>query len=279
MISNEKETVTQLTNYVVDSFNQRDMLIDKVAVQKVIYQVKMDLGEDHPLYDKIPYYWYYHGPYCELVSDTLNEIKVNNNFSNEYPVLLDFPESMDSIDNLLDKGDYVYADLTEDIYKKYAPLEVMHLFKYEIFNPTENEEFLGDGKEYFNVFMECYHKLLDVPFLDEFMTIFSGLTLQIGFLNDSNNIGECWGMLRSPIRNSWFTFAEALRIYYHDQYYDEISEKWNVVFDNSLKEFEDELFNLYHNSFDFIDQSLYGSYTEGEKRVIDSTLGVYLQDD
>ena len=57
MISNEKETVTQLTNYVVDSFNQRDMLIDKVAVQKVIYQVKMDLGEDHPLYDKIPYYW------------------------------------------------------------------------------------------------------------------------------------------------------------------------------------------------------------------------------
>ena len=276
MISNEKDTVTQLVNYVVDSFNQRDMLIDKVAVQKVIYQVKMDLGEDHPLYDKIPYYWYYHGPYCELVSDSLNEI---NNFSNDYPVLLDFPESMDSIDNLLDKGDYVYADLTEDIYKKYAPLEVMHLFKYEIFNPTENEEFLGDGKEYFKLFSRCHRKMLNNKFLHEFIPIFSGLLMQIDFLNDSNNIGECWDMLRSPIRNSWFTFAEALRIQYHDEYYDNISDKWNIVFKYSLKEFKKEIFDLEDNTFDYIDQSLYGPFTEGEKRILDSTLGVYLQDD
>ena len=276
MISNEKDTVTQLVNYVVDSFNQRDMLIDKVAVQKVIYQVKMDLGEDHPLYDKIPYYWYYHGPYCELVSDSLNEI---NNFSNDYPVLLDFPESMDSIDNLLDKGDYVYADLTEDIYKKYAPLEVMHLFKYKIFNPTENEEFLGDEEEYFNVFTICLDKLLNIPFLHQFVPVFSSLHMQIDFLNDSNNIGKCWSMLRSPIRHSWFTFAEALRIHYHDDYYDNISDKWNIVFKNSLKEFKKEVFDLEDNTFDFIDQSLYGPYTEGEKRILDNTLGVYLRED
>ena len=279
MISNEKETVTQLTNYVVDSFNQRNMLINKIAVQKVIYQIKMDLGENHPLYDKIPYYWYYHGPYCELVADSLDEVNLINGLSKEYPVLVEFPEIMDSTDNLLDKGDYVYSDLTEDIYKKYAPLEVMHLFKYRIFNPTEKEVFSGNGNEYFDVFTRCHDKLLNIRFLREFMPVFSGLHMQIGFLNDSNNIGECWNLLRSPIRHSWFTFAEALRIQFHDSYYDNISEEWNAMFVKSLKEFEKESFDLEHKTFDFIDQSLYGSYTEGQKRVIDSTLGVYLRDD
>lgn len=279
MISNEKETVTQLTNYVVDSFNQRNMLINKIAVQKVIYQIKMDLGENHPLYDKIPYYWYYHGPYCELVADSLDEVNLINGLSKEYPVLVEFPEIMDSTDNLLDKGDYVYSDLTEDIYKKYAPLEVMHLFKYRIFNPTEKEVFSGNGNEYFDVFTRCHDKLLNIRFLQEFMPVFSGLHMQIGFLNDSNNIGECWNLLRSPIRHSWFTFAEALRIQFHDSYYDNISEEWNAMFVKSLKEFEKESFDLEHKTFDFIDQSLYGSYTEGQKRVIDSTLGVYLRDD
>ncbi|MBR0270612.1 MAG: hypothetical protein IJQ68_01250 [Methanobrevibacter sp.] len=64
MISNEKQTVTQLTQYIASLFKEND-----ITVQKIIYQIKMDLGTNHPLYDKLPYYWYYCGPYCELITE------------------------------------------------------------------------------------------------------------------------------------------------------------------------------------------------------------------
>lgn len=258
--------IYELISYLSDLLSD----VDENIIQSLIFLIKMELGPDHPLYDELPYYWYVNGSQCDLITEFFK-----NPTKKDYNSLIDYyPEIVEITDKLIGK-----SGLNEFIFKNYAPLEVMHLFKYHIFNPAENEEFSGNGEEYFKLFSKCHHKLLNIRFLYEFIPIFSGLLMQIDFLNDSNNIGRCWNMLRSPIRYSWFAFAEALRIQYHDSYYDEILENWNEMFNNPLKKFREELFDLEHNTFHFIDHSLYGSFTEREKWILDNTIGVCLKDD
>ena len=66
----------------------------------------------------------------------------------EYEIIDEFPELIDLGGNLLDKWNYIYEDLTEDIYKNYAPLDVIYPFKYGIFNQTENDNLMISGDDY-----------------------------------------------------------------------------------------------------------------------------------
>ena len=67
MISNIIKTNNELTKNVICLFKENSMPINELVLQKVIYKVKMDLGEDHPLYDDLPYYWYCYGPFSETL--------------------------------------------------------------------------------------------------------------------------------------------------------------------------------------------------------------------
>ena len=69
------KSITALTAYVADTLDKNNLEYDEIIIQNIIYKIKMELGEDHPLYDKIPYYWYHSGPVSDVVKKSLKQIK------------------------------------------------------------------------------------------------------------------------------------------------------------------------------------------------------------
>ena len=41
----------------------------ETQLMKLLYKLKAQLPEDDPLREVIPYYWYYHGPFCPDISN------------------------------------------------------------------------------------------------------------------------------------------------------------------------------------------------------------------
>ena len=127
------------------------------------------------------------------------------------------------------------------------------------------------------LFRQCQLKLINLYEIREFTTRSIGLTIEIDLINDSDNIDECWPFLKSPIRNSWFTFAKGLRLYAHDSYYDDCFEKWDLTFKYSLEKLEKEIIDLMDNTFDYINHHDDYEYTDSQRRILDSTVGAYLK--
>ena len=75
MISTVNETVTDLTGYIAAILSKNDLSFNEYVLQMIIYKIKMELGCNHPLYDKIPYYWYCHGPFSEVVKRSYRHLK------------------------------------------------------------------------------------------------------------------------------------------------------------------------------------------------------------
>ena len=75
MISNVNKTVTNLTAYVSSVLDKNHLAYDEIVIQNIIYNIKMELEKDHPLYNKIPYYWHYSGPVSDVVKKSLKQIK------------------------------------------------------------------------------------------------------------------------------------------------------------------------------------------------------------
>lgn len=292
MISTIFKTNEDLTKHVIMSFHENEMPINELVLQKVVYQIKMDLGKNHPIYNDLPYYWYCYGPFSETLRNSFNNVKKFLNPADNGYVIVDshvdeftspsiskYPEIDESINRLVFDDDYVYSSLTEDIYRQFAPLDMLHTFRYGIFAPTENPVFEGDADEYVNTFENCMYSLYLNHFPHEYNIIFSRVQTQIDFLNDENLIQEKWSILRSPIRNLWFTFAQGLRIKVHDEYYNDNCNQWNLIFDNAINKLNGEISGFIRETKTFIDFSKYGELTGSEKEFMGSLLRIYLGDD
>lgn len=292
MISNIIKTNDELTKNVIYSFKENGMPINELVLQKVIYKVKMDLGEDHPLYDDLPYYWYCYGPFSETLRFSFNESKkyltpvgekysLNDKYLDEFKDygLNDFPEVAESISNLISKGDYVYSALAEDIYKDFAPLDMLHEFKYGIFNPTGNDKFIGDEDAYVKSFRHCQCKLIPIIYLQDFSLIFTKFTRQIDILNDENLIAEKWNILKKPIKSLWFTFAQGLRCLEHDSFYSENYTQWDQKFQSSINNLDCKIDDFINKSDDWIDFTRYGDSSHDDRGFLGSLIDIYCEDD
>lgn len=60
-----------LVRYLLFELKKRNMPVTEFNMQKLIYKIKMELGKEHELYPKLPYYWYLKGPYSEVSADHL----------------------------------------------------------------------------------------------------------------------------------------------------------------------------------------------------------------
>ena len=63
-----------LVEYLLFRLKENNIPISKYKMQKFIFKIKMDLGKNHELYDDLPYYWYFHGPFSEVLNDSWNYI-------------------------------------------------------------------------------------------------------------------------------------------------------------------------------------------------------------
>lgn len=242
MISSITEISNDLTQHVINSFNENNMTVNESVLQTVLFRTKMELGSDHPI-SQLPYYWCGYGPFCETLRNSFNFYKNHmdttggsyslslipdsTNFVNEYP------EIDENILRLVSKGDYVYTGLIRDIYKNFAPLNMIYMFKFKIFSPAQKSNFCCSD-DYIDAFKLCQADFYLNHYNEEYNLIFSQFTTLMELLNDANLVDRCWCNLQVPIKHLWFTFAEGLRIKAHDSYYDASCAQWNMQFKDSL---------------------------------------------
>ena len=252
------EINNEIAKYIIDLFSKNDMPINELVLQKVAYKIKMNLGQDHPLYEELPYYWYCYGPFSEPMRNSFNTLKptltpVNNGFLNNNintknitPIsVYDYPEIENIVLNLISKGYYVYSSLSEEIYKEYAPLDILHTFKHGIFNPTKYDEPEISEREYIKLFRICLREMYSINYLNEYSSVLSKFILQMKLLKNNNLLYKNWDEIKKPIRNLWFTFVQGLRCMYHDSYYNNQKNDWDLHFKKSIS-------NLDYNIENFI---------------------------
>lgn len=289
MISSIMETNNQVSKYVISSFDQNNMPINESVLQNVVYKIKMDLKNDHPLYESLPYYWYCNGPFSETLRQSFNSLKRflkpvndyflldNNQFDDsELGIVNEYGEIEDATWNLISKGDYVYSSLSKDIYKNLAPLDVLYTFKYDIFEPTYCESFIGDGDEYVQLFRDCQNQLFSLNDFNEFNLIFNNFIIQLDFLNEDDLICEKWNIIKQPIRNIWFAFSQGLRCFNHDSYYDDDFDDWSSIFKKSLSKLDIEIEHFVKSSDEWIDFSKYDEPTDEDKKFVNPLIDIYL---
>ncbi|MDR1721950.1 MAG: hypothetical protein LBR24_02745 [Methanobrevibacter sp.] len=133
----EKIAQIELDNlvfYLKNKLKEKNIYLNKYHAQKALFKIKMDLGEDHPLYDCLPYYWYYYGPFSEPVADSFNYILDNRGDFTPKDISIEYPEVEDIVNGLIKNKNFFYNELPKFIYKKYAPYAVLYDFPFNIYD-------------------------------------------------------------------------------------------------------------------------------------------------
>ena len=128
--------------YLINTFNENNMLSDEFILQNVVFKIKKTLKQNNFLSRNIPFYWYFNGPFSETISWAFGYVRkflgpVDGRFSikNRHvdvfksEIINDIPKIEEITHDLISREDYVYHDFNEDIYKDFAPLNMIHSFK------------------------------------------------------------------------------------------------------------------------------------------------------
>lgn len=286
----EQSEVSDLMKFLLFKLKEKDMTIAEVRMQKFIYKIKKELGEEHELFDSLPYYWYYHGPFSELVKSSFKHLtslyctSLNNtsfilkeSYSEfENSILSNFPEINKIANKVLKDRDFFYENFIKSIYKEYAPYEVMYPFRYGIFKTAdkqENPQNINIDK-YVDLFYDCESLLPEENIFMDFSDIFSQFTTNLDLINDSGNFNDFWIHLREPIKYLWKTFASGVRVKHKDKYYNAREKKWNQEFNSHIK----MLNSITDKTEEYLSVNrIPNKYSDSQKKILNSTLGSYLR--
>lgn len=66
--------------YLLDLINQKKDYkgSTKFNILKILFKLKKELPDNNPLKENIPYYWYLHGPYSDVVDHDLKSLVFKN---------------------------------------------------------------------------------------------------------------------------------------------------------------------------------------------------------
>ena len=298
---NENETfsiVDDLLKFLLSELKQRNMPISHFRLQKTVFKIKMELGEDHPLYEELPFYWYYHGPFSNIVGNEFLKIKENycynyssntifldNDFISEFSIknnlIEKYPNIKDISNDIFSDSNLFFNRFDEEIYIDYAPYSFMHPFKYIIFETTRDDDLLYNlsPDKYLDNYYDCLSQLPYDDLLNDFFVLFSRLFSRLELINNENQFINCWKIMRNPIQDSWFTFASGVRINFHDSFYDSKVNDWKRKFDENMLDLNRSI-NLLEDKTNFILDDSFKDFNldSFERGMYDATFGNYLRD-
>ena len=140
--------IDKLMKYLLFELKVRNMDISKTLMIKLIFKIKKELGNEHELYSQLPYYWYFYGPYSQPISDSFNFFSDVFEYTAPSRVILKdehlhdfesnefrskYPEIKSITHKLLRDELKFYKNIRKDIYREYAPFDIMYPFKFNIF--------------------------------------------------------------------------------------------------------------------------------------------------
>ena len=295
--SKSYDVVNDLLKFLLCQLKENEIAISHFRIQKTAFKIKKELGADHPLYEYLPFYWYEHGPFSNVVAKQFNILKDNNctsyssntvfinndslnKFLHEPNLVNDYPKIKQISQRIFeDKNDFLNK-FDEDIYIDYAPFSFMHTFKYDLFEPSRNDDFIYSG-EYDNFLDNIYDCLSNLPYdnlLNDFSILFSRLFSRLELINDENQFFNCWSYIAISIQQSWQTFARWVSIYDHDNFYNEDISKWKTNLNKRVKLFNKAV-NYLEDKTDYIlNNPSQDNYTSFEDRIYNATIGNYLME-
>ena len=296
--SKSYEIVNDLLKFVLCELKEKNMSISHFRIQKAIFKIKMELGNDHPLFDYLPFYWFEHGPFSNVLSKQFRQLKNNNcipyslhtvfldddsfmDFSHSNSLIEKYPVINNISDRIFQDSNLFFNKFDEDIYLDYAPFPFMHPFKYVLFETTRDDELFSSlvSDNYLDVFYDCMSNLPYDDLLADFSVSFSRLFSRLELINDENQFLNNWVYIIHPVQLSWLSFVRWVRIYNHDTFYnDEVGlwkkelEKYIKIFNSSVDKFEDKTKNIFKNS------SYSPDFDSFEYKMLNATIGNYLRD-
>ena len=283
------KTMDDLVKFLFFELKENNESISETQMQKLIFKIKMELGENHELYEELPYYWYIHGPFSEVVRDSFNDIK--NNFCEMHAynkVILkkqqdDFKDSelvdnfseIVKISNEIIHNQNLFDNIVEHVYDNYAPYRVIIPLKFEIYQTANNNRFSQnfDVDEYVDTFYECESQLPDDKYFVNFSEIYSQLCINLDLINDNGTFDENWRFLRNLIKELWITFAKGLRVKSKDNYYNYEMDVWNQKFEDNLRILSQSVdkTEILANS----NSQSNSNYTSSQKKILNTTIGIF----
>lgn len=290
MENNVENTVTDLIAYLFYELKSRNMPVSEFNMQKLIYKIKMDLGEKHELYSKLPFYWYLKGPYSDVVTESFNSFMpmcniINGSFIYKHDVFDDYNvnnssmsqylEIQDILQEIIVDNDFFYNQLDKEIYKDYAPYKFMYSYKYEIYDVAMCSDVVNfDIDAFIDTMYHCEGNLPCDIYFNEFNSLYSNLSLNMDLIFKANNFEKYWNFIQKPITGMWETFAKGVRVNFKDKFYENHVDLWNKEFNRSLFELS-SLINETKNLIDF-GEYFDEDYAAEEVKMINNTLDSYL---
>lgn len=247
----------------------------------------MELGEDHELYEELPYYWHHFGPVSTLTHNSINHLSKNNilsngNMANSYfktfkgnSISNNYPEVNLILNGILNKD---ICEIDKEIYKDYAPYKFMYPYRFKIFECAKNNETVDfpDRENLVNLFIKCESKLPFDGYFFEFSNVFSKIVKSLILLEKSPNFNEFWPDLRKILQEAWLTFTDGLRVMYKDNFYNSLEKEWDLEYQTKLsnlkgmvKNFEEKIM---HSDLNYT----LSEYDEIEKKFLNQTLQIII---
>lgn len=273
-IPKNSDNINKFVKYILYELKARNIHVSKTFVMDLIFKIKYELGESHPLYSQLPFYWYSHGPFSSLVEDSFNFFSDSSQhtISSEYNDSLKYSEIETIANEILDDD---YNSIKKEIYQKYAPYAMMKSFRFDIFDVAiENDSAESfDQNKFVRKLYECEALLPFEPFYQKYNKVFSKFITNLDFIIQENNFDTYWPYLRKIIIKLHKTFSRGIRLNHKDEYYNDKNEKWTGEYLTSLKELC-VMVEETNNLINLDNYSIY--YSETESKMIDTTIGKYL---
>ena len=268
--------VSELLMFIIYKAGGEHGLSD-TGIQKIAYYLKENT--DYEFNSHLPFYWYYFGPYSEVISKTLellekeNKIirkQIDENYSVWYikhpedynppndPIFQQF-SNIFLTNNI---GPFTTKRLTYQIYKRFAPrIFRLHFFVFKEnfkhlyatlsrFQINQETFFLRNKPNIFKLIYTSESVLPKNKLFSDYNVLFSDYVSIIDYFLSNNKFEIIFDHLNDTIElteDVWKNFGEGERILSHDSFnsYEDKIERWESLYYSHL-----DMLKLRLNSFE-----------------------------
>jgi hypothetical protein len=231
--------------------------LPKRYIQKILFKLTNENREDEVLFDSVPFYWYNHGPFSEIIAHRLDNL-VNRHIldvdnKSKFYILKKNDIQLNQVEEYEDFIQYLIRNfsvfdsenLVMDVYYNDSPYDFIPTYKKEFLEPIEKKLKIIDNEDDFyeiislddliNICYNCEEKL---PYesiyrgYNEQFSIFSTVLDKLYNEIDFNTFNITY----NAIDEFWYTFAQALRVTQHHEFYNNKLERWKGYYYDKLKE-------------------------------------------
>lgn len=250
---------------VFEEADERDLKLTKTAVNKVLYIVKQELGEENKFYDDILCFWYLHGTLALGAHRTLADLREDgyigqdgNLYVNRTDVETDNQENNDedeeelieAINYALDEYDVYSEDRIRKLYEKYAPYEFMITFRHDILSKVEklseensqtifipwSDSLPEEREELRDLLLKAESELPMGDEFHDFNDIFSRYVGASNYFLDTEPSREEFNFYYTITEQIWALFACKIRLVEHDEEIDVEEQGWIQDYEEQLAE-------------------------------------------